>query len=45
MSLNYPTKLILAFHSGDRCAFMNCERRLSVDGPETNQVRGARMNK
>ena len=38
MSVNYPTKLILAFHSGDRCAFMNCERRLSVDGEQSNPV-------
>ena len=38
MSVNYPTKLILAFHSGDRCAFMNCERRLAVDGEQSNPV-------
>ena len=38
MSVNYPTKLILAFHSGDRCAFMNCELRLSVDGEQSNPV-------
>ena len=38
MSVNYPTKVILAFHSGDRCAFMNCESRLSVDGEQSNPV-------
>ena len=38
MSVSYPTKLILAFHSGDRCAFLNCERTLSVDGEQSNPV-------
>jgi len=32
MSVTYPTKLVLAFRSGDRCAFPGCTRRLTVDG-------------
>lgn len=32
MSASYPTKLILAFRSGDLCALPNCGRRLTVDG-------------
>jgi len=31
MSANYPTKLLLAFRSGDRCAFPGCGRALTVD--------------
>ncbi len=31
MSVSYPTKLLLAFRSGDRCAFPGCERALTVD--------------
>lgn len=31
MSVSYPTKLILAFRSGDRCAFPGCDRALTVD--------------
>ena len=38
MSVSYPTKLILAFRSGDRCAFLNCERTLSADGEKSNPV-------
>ena len=38
MSVSYPTKLILALRSGDRCAFPNCERTLSVDGGQSNLV-------
>ncbi len=38
MSARYTTKLLLAFRSGDRCAFPNCERTLSVDGDHSNPV-------
>ncbi|MGO9572657.1 MAG: HNH endonuclease [Desulfomonilaceae bacterium] len=31
MSVSYPTKLLLAFRSGDRCAFTGCELALTVD--------------
>lgn len=33
MSASYPTKLLLAFRSGDRCAFLGCPRQLTVDAP------------
>lgn len=33
MSASYPTKVLLAFRSGDRCAFPECQRRLTVDAP------------
>jgi len=33
MSSLYPTKLLLAFRSGDRCAFPGCLRQLTVDAP------------
>ena len=32
MSASYPTKLTLAFRSGDVCAFPGCGRALTVDG-------------
>ncbi len=32
MSVPYPTKLVLAFRSGNLCAFPGCSRRLTVDG-------------
>ena len=38
MSVNYPTKLLLAFRSGDRCAFLNCGRALTVGGGLSNPV-------
>lgn len=38
MSVSYTTKVLLAFRSGDRCAFQNCERSLSVDGEQANPV-------
>ena len=38
MGVSYPTRLVLAFRSGDRCAFLNCERKLSVDGEQSNPV-------
>ena len=31
MSVTYPTKVLLAFRSGNRCAFPGCDRPLSVD--------------
>lgn len=31
MSATYPTKLLLAFRSGNRCAFPNCPNQLTVD--------------
>ena len=31
MSVSYPTKLLLAFRSGDRCAFTGCDRSLTID--------------
>lgn len=36
--VTYPTKLILAFRSGDRCAFPNCDQTLSIDGTQLNQA-------
>lgn len=36
MSVPYPTKLLLAFRSGDRCAFSNCGCALTV-----NDMRGS----
>jgi len=33
MSASYPTKLLLAFRSGDRCAFPGCSRQLTVNAP------------
>jgi hypothetical protein len=38
MSVPYPTKLLLAFRSGDRCAFPACGKRLTVDGAQSNPV-------
>ena len=38
MSVNYTTKVLLAFRSGDRCAFPRCERMLSADGEQSNPV-------
>ena len=36
MSASYTTKLLLAFRSGDRCAFPGCERQLTVDGHKSD---------
>ena len=36
VSATYPTKLLLAFRSGDRCAFPGCPRQLTVDAPTGN---------
>ena len=33
MSASYPTKVLLAFRSGGRCAFPGCPRQLTVDAP------------
>ncbi len=33
MSVTYPIKLILAFRSGDRCAFPGCPKNLTLDAP------------
>jgi len=38
MSVSYPTKLLLAFRSGDHCAFPECDRSLTVDGNSDNPV-------
>ncbi|MBN2222635.1 MAG: hypothetical protein JW708_10550 [Vallitaleaceae bacterium] len=35
---SYPTKLLLAFRSGDRCAFPGCDCSLTVDGNSNNPV-------
>lgn len=36
MSVSYPTKLLLAFRSGDQCAFPKCERSLTMDSDGGN---------
>lgn len=33
MSATYPTKIVLAFRSGDLCAFPGCPRQLTVNAP------------
>ena len=33
MSATYPIKLLLAFRSGDRCAFPGCPLQLTIDAP------------
>ncbi len=38
MSATYPTKLLLAFRSGNRCAFIGCGRDLTEDGNSGNPV-------
>lgn len=38
MSASYPTKVLLAFRSGDTCAFPGCGRALTVDGASANPV-------
>lgn len=38
MSVSYPTKLLLAFRSGDRCALSGCGKTLTVDGKQSNPV-------
>jgi hypothetical protein len=38
MSATYPTKLLLAFRSGDRCAFPGCGRSLTAEGTSCNSV-------
>ena len=34
MSASYVTKMLLAFRSGDRCAFPECQRKLTIDSPD-----------
>lgn len=36
MSVSYPTKLYLAFKSGNKCAFENCRKSLTMEGKESN---------
>jgi len=36
MGATYPTKMLLAFRSGDTCAFPNCAKRLTVDGQQSD---------
>src|SRR4030042_949996 len=36
MSASYPTKLLLAFRSGDRCAFPRCDRSLTINSVSGN---------
>jgi len=38
MSVTYKIKLLLAFRSGDHCAFPGCDRSLTVDGNSGNPV-------
>src|SRR5512140_292343 len=38
MSATYPTKLLLAFRSGGRCAFPGCSTDLTVDAPTGDGV-------
>lgn len=38
MSSSYPTKLLLAFRSGDLCALSDCGKALTVDGQQSNPV-------
>lgn len=33
MSATYPNKLLLAFHSGNQCAFSGCTKQLTVEAP------------
>ncbi|MBN4079624.1 HNH endonuclease [bacterium AH-315-C08] len=36
MSASYPTKLLLAFRSGDRCAMPDCGKELTLDGHDAD---------
>lgn len=38
MSASYPTKLLLAFRSGDRCALPDCDKNLTADGQQSDAV-------
>ena len=38
MSVTYPTKTLLAFRSGDRCAFPGCDRMLTIEGEQSSAV-------
>lgn len=36
MSASYPTRVFLAFKSGGRCAFKDCQKVLTSDGVNSN---------
>jgi hypothetical protein len=36
MSASYPTRVFLAFKSGGRCAFKDCQKALTSDGQNSN---------
>lgn len=38
MGASYPTKLLLAFRNGDRCAFLGCQEALTLDGDASDPV-------
>lgn len=38
MSASYPTKMLLAFRSGNKCAHPDCEKELVADGNESDDV-------
>jgi hypothetical protein len=38
MSVSYPTKLLLAYRSGDRCALSDCGRELSPDSEDGDPI-------
>lgn len=38
MSVSYPTKLLLAYRSGDRCALPDCGRELSPDSEKGDPI-------
>lgn len=38
MSASYPTKLLLAYRSGDRCALPDCGRELSPDSEDGDPI-------
>lgn len=38
MSVTYPTRVLLAFRSGDHCAFPGCDRSLTIDGNSDNPI-------
>lgn len=38
MSANYPTKMLLAFRSGNRCAFPGCGYPLTADGEQSDSA-------
>jgi len=38
MSASYATKMVLAFRSGDRCAFPGCPRNLTLDATSNSDA-------